>query len=192
VLATNVIDEVFFEKADDKVIAKYEKEAQAKIDKIMSADGIDPATIKGTCYYISSINGDDSNDGLSPQTAWKTINNLYQIIGGGWKINHKCVDNDTNYRCDLCGLITAHDCADVNGNGKCDMCFYGEDHLPGDINGNGTVNMGDVAKLYAHIRATASLNEAELAQADINGDGSINIGDTSKLYRTIRDTFINP
>lgn len=94
VLKTNVIDEVFYEKADDKLIAKYEKEAQDKINEIMSADGIDPATIKGTCYYISSINGDDSNDGLSPETPWKTVNNLYTIIGGGWKINHNLKPGD--------------------------------------------------------------------------------------------------
>ncbi len=94
VLATNVISEVFYEKADDKVIEKYEKEAQDKIDEIMSADGIDPVTITGTCYYISSINGDDTNEGLSPETPWKTVNNLYTIIGGGWKINHNLKPGD--------------------------------------------------------------------------------------------------
>jgi hypothetical protein len=112
----------------------------------------------------------------------------------GWKITHKCVDDDANYRCDLCGLITAHECVDENGNGLCDKCFYGDDEVfaPGDINGNGTVNLGDVAKLYSHIRSTVALSEAELTRADINGDGEINIGDTAKLYRTIRDTMINP
>ena len=28
--------------------------------------------IKGTTYYVSA-DGDDNNDGLSPETAWKTL-----------------------------------------------------------------------------------------------------------------------
>ena len=33
----------------------------------------EPSTVHHTTYYIDYVNGDDSNDGLSPSTAWKTI-----------------------------------------------------------------------------------------------------------------------
>lgn len=41
-----------------------------------------PEDIKGTCYYVSSINGNDNNDGLSPQTAWKTLDKLVESNTG--------------------------------------------------------------------------------------------------------------
>jgi hypothetical protein len=53
------------------------------------------------------------------------------------------------------------------------------------------VNLGDVAKLYAHVRSTASLSETALRYADLNGDGEINIGDTALLYHTVRTTLIS-
>jgi hypothetical protein len=34
----------------------------------------------GTDYYVDNQSGDDSNDGLSPQTAWKTLAKLNQFI----------------------------------------------------------------------------------------------------------------
>lgn len=43
-----------------------------------------PEQIKGKCYYISSIHGDDDNDGLSPETAWKSITKLVRIKEGEW------------------------------------------------------------------------------------------------------------
>jgi len=93
-LAKNDLKDAFFKEADSATIEKYEKEAQDKIDAIMSAEDIDPATIKGSCYYISSVNGDDSNDGLTPETAWKTVDNLYTIKGGGIVINNNVKDGD--------------------------------------------------------------------------------------------------
>lgn len=38
--------------------------------------------ITGTTYYISSENGDDNNDGTSPETAWKTTD---QLTLNAWK-----------------------------------------------------------------------------------------------------------
>ena len=40
-----------------------------------------PEDVKGTCYYISSINGDDNNNGLSPETAWRTLDKLVASNG---------------------------------------------------------------------------------------------------------------
>ena len=59
----------------------------------------------------------------------------------------------------------------------------------GDMNGDGKRNMGDVARLYGHIRGTnAVLDSQILVNADMNGDGKLNIGDTARIYAFIRGT----
>ena len=58
--------------------------------------------------------------------------------------------------------------------------------LAGDMNGDGRRNMGDVAKLYAHIRGSQPLGQEALGNADFTGDGKINMGDTAGLYAHIR------
>ncbi len=67
---------------------KYDDAVSARIDDIMNAESIDPATITGKCYYISSVNGDDSNTGTSPDSPWKTFENLYK-----WGANHTILLN---------------------------------------------------------------------------------------------------
>lgn len=54
---------------------------------------------------------------------------------------------------------------------------------PGDVNGDHRLNIGDISKLYAHVRGSNKL-EDEYAQlcADYNSDGLINIGDAVRLY----------
>ena len=41
-----------------------------------------PEDISGTCYYISSVNGNDSNKGTSPDSPWKSIDKLYTFYAG--------------------------------------------------------------------------------------------------------------
>ena len=61
-------------------------------------------------------------------------------------------------------------------------------HLIGDVDGNGKVNIGDVAKINAHIKGTATLtDDYALSCANVNG-GSLNIGDAASLYSHIRGT----
>ncbi len=48
---------------------------QIKKNVIDSPDLLEP-TIKGTKYYVSSINGNNKNDGLSPETAFKNLTGL--------------------------------------------------------------------------------------------------------------------
>lgn len=61
-------------------------------------------------------------------------------------------------------------------------------HLIGDIDGNGKVNIGDVAKINAHIKGTALLTDPyTLECANVNG-GKLNVGDTASLYAHIRGT----
>lgn len=51
-----------------------EAEADKKRNEILNSTS--SVKVTGTSYYISSINGDDDNDGLSPETAWKTTDAL--------------------------------------------------------------------------------------------------------------------
>jgi Ca2+-binding EF-hand superfamily protein len=85
--------------------------------------------------------------------------------------------------------ILNHGCCDGDGDGLCDICFeeIAEQFEKGDVNGDGKLNAGDVARIYAHTRMTALLDDPEqLSRADVNGDGKINVGDTANLYDRIR------
>lgn len=57
----------------------------------------------------------------------------------------------------------------------------------GDVTGDEQVNLGDVARLYAHCRGTKTLTDATaLAYADFNNDGNVNIGDVASIYTYVR------
>jgi hypothetical protein len=107
-------------------------------------------------------------------------------------MEHPCFSTDGNSRCDLCDRLIAHTCHDQDGNGSCDLCTRpceNTGYLPGDITGEGTVNMADVATLYAHIKGTKILSaENGLARCDITADGKINMADMSALYAHIKGT----
>ncbi len=73
---------VFIGEATNEVVSSYKKEMDGRIDDILDAkNAITPDDIKGTCYYISSEHGDDSNDGLSPEKPWKSFKNIYDVKG---------------------------------------------------------------------------------------------------------------
>ena len=56
-------------------------------------------------------------------------------------------------------------------------------HLKGDVDGNGKVNVGDTAKVYAHVKNSTPITDAYLLLcADVSGDGKVNVGDTAKIY----------
>lgn len=59
----------------------------------------------------------------------------------------------------------------------------------GDASQDGSVTVGDVAKIYSHIRNTVLISD-EYAQscADASGDGTLNMGDVAKVYAHIRGT----
>lgn len=66
------------------VSGKSDKQAEEMRSKILNAK--DTLKIKGTTYYISSKNGNDDNDGLTPETAWATADaisiNAWQMKEG--------------------------------------------------------------------------------------------------------------
>ena len=80
--------EFVYEADTDKSVAdKYLADADAKIDAIINSESnLTPEYIEamgGTCYYISSKNGDDKNDGLTPETAWKTPLATFRMLPTG-------------------------------------------------------------------------------------------------------------
>ena len=61
-------------------------------------------------------------------------------------------------------------------------------HLIGAVDGNGKVNIGDVAKINAHVKGSALLTDPYwLECANVNG-GKLNMGDVSTLYAHIKGT----
>ena len=67
----------------EDVKKEYDALLAERIDDILTSESeITPEQIEaegGTCYYLSSINGDDNNDGLSPETPWKSLDKLWNI-----------------------------------------------------------------------------------------------------------------
>ena len=104
-------------------------------------------------------------------------------------VEHTCTDENDDWYCDLCYQFIEHECISKDGDLFCDICgetIVVQDVLVGDVTGDGQINMGDVAKLYAYVRAFGLLMENELAAWDTTGNGLINMGDVSKLYAQIR------
>lgn len=56
--------------ATKKLIAEVDKIAEARKQEILNYDA--EISVPGTIYYVSN-NGDDNNDGLSPDTPWQTV-----------------------------------------------------------------------------------------------------------------------
>ncbi|MBE6542658.1 MAG: hypothetical protein E7672_09490 [Ruminococcaceae bacterium] len=64
--------------ADEAIIKKYMDETDELIRLIVNHR--EAADVSGTKYYVSE-NGNDDNDGLTPETAWKTINKANRFEG---------------------------------------------------------------------------------------------------------------
>ena len=68
--------------------ARLKEELQKDIDAILNAETeiihsdtyIPGETYTGTAYYISA-DGDDDNDGLTPETAWRTLKKVAEVNG---------------------------------------------------------------------------------------------------------------
>ncbi len=80
----------------DDVLDKYTDEMNARIDEIINTPNTySPDDIEGTCYYVSSINGKPGNDGLSPETPFASIKDLYTVYANdGDFIIHKAKAGD--------------------------------------------------------------------------------------------------
>lgn len=59
--------------------------------------------------------------------------------------------------------------------------------LLGDVTGDGRINVGDVARIYGHIKKTSVVTDPYiLLVVDVTGEGRINVGDTARLYGRIK------
>ncbi|MBQ7821092.1 MAG: hypothetical protein IJ391_02280 [Clostridia bacterium] len=66
----------FTELNDYSVAEKYITESEALKKTIINSENHYFESEYGNTYYVSSINGDDENDGLSPERAWRTCKHL--------------------------------------------------------------------------------------------------------------------
>ncbi len=60
-------------KATDKIINEYNDIFEKRINEIRTTKT--EVTVKGSKYYVSN-SGDDNNDGITPETAWKTLDKV--------------------------------------------------------------------------------------------------------------------
>lgn len=61
------------------------------------------------------------------------------------------------------------------------LCKYG------DVNADGDVNLGDTARMYAHLRKKTLIEDAYGLQcADMDQNGTVNIGDVASCYAAVR------
>jgi hypothetical protein len=59
--------------------------------------------------------------------------------------------------------------------------------VPGDVSGDGRINVGDVSRIYGHIKKKVIITDPYvLLCADYTGDGRLNVGDTARVYALIR------
>ena len=75
--------DVVYEPVTDEILDKYMSAADQKKEEIVNSPNMDLSKVTGRCFYISN-NGDDNNDGLSPETPWKTLQKLadsYSLLG---------------------------------------------------------------------------------------------------------------
>ena len=56
--------------ATNEILQQFEAAGAQRKHAILTAK--DSVVIQGTCYYVSN-EGDDANDGRSPESAWKTL-----------------------------------------------------------------------------------------------------------------------
>ena len=152
-------------------------------------------------WYLGNKNDKAEMDIGSYNAALNTATWHYDscLIGAPHSYNNDC-DPD----CNNCGALrsTQHhyaaDCAwhcsicdarreetyavHTLGEGAvCTLCGEQGRYI-GDVTGDCKVNMGDAARLYAHIRGTRLIEDLTvLAVADTTGDGKVNMGDTARI-----------
>lgn len=89
--------------------------------------------------------------------------------------------------CTKCGQIAQEKVLPATGHTFVDgKCHCGKLEM-GDVSGDGKINIGDVSKVFAHVRKKNNLTDEEaLASADVNGDGKINLGDVARIFAHVR------
>ena len=80
---------------DSEQDAAFAAALAKRIDEILNADSeLTPDDVPGTCYYVSSIRGDDANDGLSPETPFKSTQALWIYASNGTDFRSRVKEGD--------------------------------------------------------------------------------------------------
>jgi len=79
ILADDAATTSNFIQASDQIIKQYMDATDALVDTIVNSST--NVSVSGTTYYVSSSMGDDSNDGLTESTPWKTISKVSNFAG---------------------------------------------------------------------------------------------------------------
>lgn len=79
---------------------------------------------------------------------------------------------------------------DYSGTAKADFTIKNkgetQNSVKGDINSDGIVNVSDISKAAAHVKAKLSLEGTQLDSADVNGDGIVNVSDISMIAAHVK------
>ena len=75
---SDLVNELNYNPLTDEVEAEIYSGANALKAEILSTESISPDTITGTCYYVSN-DGSDDNNGLTPETAFATIDAINSL-----------------------------------------------------------------------------------------------------------------
>ena len=185
----NVTANVYYPSDDETWTEEMKQDYRGTLTWI----GYDPETQSpgDSAHICYDNNGDDFCDRCGKDFRHECISQdgnafcdiCFQVV------EHTCIDENGDSYCDLCYRFIEHECITEDGDLFCDICGYAiavPDVLVGDVTDNGKINLGDVAKLYAYIRAFGLMTDYELAAADTTGNGLINMGDVSRLYAQIR------
>lgn len=84
-LTTDCAEELFYEEATQEVVDKQMALIDEKRDAIVNSPNMSQEEIDeilgdfGRAYYVSSVNGDDNNDGFSPETPVKTLEKVNEL-----------------------------------------------------------------------------------------------------------------
>ena len=154
--------------------------------------GFDTASEK----IVIFLNGDQPEPPAVRYSVSGSVNGTYQAVltgdsgsiavtGSGNYTFDKVLPGDYELTVAMEGYVTGIYALSVT---DCDVILDVILNLQGDVTGDGKINIGDTARIYAHIRGSTVLSGYGLRCADYSGDGTVNVGDTAKLYSFIRSS----
>ena len=127
-------------------------------------------------------------DGVSDEEGWielwlgEELVDMVDVIDGTYSFEEVAAGSYTVIANGLSHVERAYalEVADEDVTLDMQICLFA------DVNGDGSVDIGDVGRLYSHVRETNLItDEYLLSCCDTNGDGDISIGDVGFLYKQV-------
>lgn len=155
----NTISEEVEVEEQPAIISEIETEIAERRESILNSKT--EIEITGTCYYVSSSEGNDENDGLSPEAPWATMQHACEMIKEGDTVLLKRGDI---WRMDMPRCYTKYVTYSAYGEGA-KPAFYGSaGNVSGEENWSlmeGTDNIW-IYKEPVHDSGTVVYNEGEV------------------------------